>query len=84
MKNTEKIAAAQSLLTHAKALGFEDAYITYSDEEGSLFESIEDLANDRFAGETTATVYLVLDEELGFVIEEEEDSDDPPKITFVS
>lgn len=84
MKNEQKVAAAQRVLDHAKSLGFEDAYITYSDEEGSLFESIEDLANDRFAGETTASVYLVLDEELGFLIDEEEDSDDPPTVTFVS
>jgi hypothetical protein len=84
MKNEQKIAAAQQVLDYAKSLGFDDAYITYCDEEGTLFESVEDVARETLAGETTVGIHLILNEELSFLVEEEADSDDPPKITFVS
>jgi hypothetical protein len=52
--------------------------------ESFLFESVEDVAKEQFAGEVTVSIHLILDEELSLLIEEEEDSDDPPKVTFVS
>jgi hypothetical protein len=85
MKNAQKVPRAQQVLDFAKHLGFDDAYLTYCDEEGTLFESVEDVAKDTLAGETTVGIHLILDEELSFLIEEaEEDSDDPPRTTFVS
>jgi hypothetical protein len=84
MKNAQKVATAEQVLAHAKSLGFDDAYITYCDEEGTLFESVEDVARETLAGEMTVGIHLILNEELSFLIEEEEDSDDPPKVTFVS
>jgi len=85
MKNAQKVAAAQELLAFIKTTGgFDDAYLVFCDEEGTLFESIDDVAKETFPGEVTLGIHLILDEELSFLIEEEEDSDDPPKITFVS
>jgi hypothetical protein len=84
MKNIRKVAAAQYLLAQAETLGFKDAYITYCDDDGALYESVEDVAKENYAGEITVGIHLVLDEELSFLIEEEEDSDDQPKITFAS
>jgi hypothetical protein len=85
MKNAQKVHTAELVLGYAKSLGFDDAYITYCDEEGNLFETVEDVAKETLAGETTVGIHLILNEELSFLIEEEEeDSDDPPKITFVS
>jgi hypothetical protein len=85
MKNEQKVAVAQQVLDHAKSLGFEDAYLTYCDEEGTLYESVEDVAKETLAGEVTIAVHLILDEELSLLVEEgEEDSDDPPRTTFVS
>ena len=84
MKNARKVAAAQELLAFVKTFGFDDAYLVFCDEEGTLFESVEDVAREQFAGEVTVGIHLILDEELSFLIEEEEDSDDPPKVTFVS
>ncbi len=85
MKNAQKVSTAQQVLDHAKSLGFEDAYLTYCDEEGTLFESVEDVAKETFPGEVNIGIHLILDEELRLLIEEgEEDSDDPPRTTFVS
>lgn len=84
MKNAQKVPTAQQVLDFAKSVGFDDAYITYCDEEGTLFETVEDVAKETLAGETTVGIHLILNEELSFLIEEEEDSDDPPKITYVS
>ena len=76
--NSKKVAAAQQVLAQAKELGFEDAYLTYCDEEGTLYESVEDIAGNTLAtGEVTASIHLILDDELNFLIEEE-----PPKVTF--
>jgi hypothetical protein len=84
MKNAQKVANAQQVLAQAKSLGFEDAYLTYCDEEGTLFESVEDVAREQFAGEVTVGIHLILDEELSFLIEGDEETDEQPKITFVS
>jgi hypothetical protein len=86
MKNAQKAIIAQQVLAYAKENGFEDAFLTFCDEEGTLFESVEDVARETLAGEVTVSIHLVLDEELSFLIEEEEeDINDPaPKITFVS
>jgi hypothetical protein len=84
MKNKQKVSTAELVLGYAKSLGFDDAYITYCDEEGNLFESIEDVAKEQFAGEATVGIHLILDEELSFLIEGDEEIDEQPKITFVS
>jgi hypothetical protein len=43
------------------------------------------VARETLAGEMTVGIHLILNEELSFLIEEtEEDSDDPPQVTFVS
>lgn len=86
LKNANKVIAAQELLAFVKTTGFDDAYLVFCDEEGTIFESIEDVARDSLAGEMTVSIHLILDEELSFLIEEEEeDINDPaPKITFVS
>jgi hypothetical protein len=83
MKNEQKAAIAQQVLAQAKELGFENAYITFCDEEGTLFESVEDVARETLDGECTVSVHLVLDEELSFLVEDEQDTGDP-NITFVS
>jgi hypothetical protein len=84
MKNAQKVPRAQQVLDFARSLGFDDAYITYCDEEGTLFESVEDVAKEQFAGEATVGIHLILDEELSFLIEGDEEIDEQPKITFVS
>ena len=84
LKNANKVAAAQELLAFVKTTGFDDAYLVFCDEAGTLFESVEDVAREQFAGEVTISIHLILDEELSFLIEGDEETDEEPKITFVS
>jgi hypothetical protein len=84
MKNAQKAIIAQQVLAYAKENGFENAFLIFCDEEGTLFESVEDVAREHFAGEVTVGIHLILDEELSFLIEGDEETDEEPKITFVS
>jgi hypothetical protein len=77
MKNARKITAAQEILAQAQKLGFQDAYLVFCDEEGNLFESIDDAANDNLNSDDdmTVSVELVLDEELTFRVEADEEGE---------
>jgi hypothetical protein len=77
MNNTKKVDAAQKVLAYAKELGFEDAFITYCDEEGCLFETVDDVANDNLNSDDDMIVgiHLILDEELTFRVEVDEEGE---------
>jgi hypothetical protein len=81
MKNAQKVAAAQELLTFIKTTGgFNDAYLVFCDEEGNLYESVEDVAADTLDNEVTVSIEIVLDEELTFNVEEGEEKE--PRIIY--
>jgi hypothetical protein len=76
MKNAQKVAAAQELLNFIKTTGgFDDAYLVFCDEEGNVYESIEDVAADTLDDEVTVSIEIVLDEELTFNVEEGEEKE---------
>ena len=84
MKNTQKIAVAEQVVAHARSLGFEDAHLTFTDEDGYNFDTLEELTEDCGADQDlTATITIVLDEDLTFsLVEDPDDEDAEPHIEF--
>jgi len=78
MKNATKIPAAQELLAHAKTLGFANAYLRYADEDYDLYDTVEEVADNYTAGCTVAVaIHLILDDELTFTLQEDQDDLEP-------
>jgi hypothetical protein len=88
MKNSAKIAAAEEILATARSLGFENAYLAFTDDfvnDGSLCETLEEIAseygpNDR----VSASIHLILDDDLAFeLVEDPDDEDGEPRIEYI-
>jgi hypothetical protein len=84
MKNTSKIANAEQVVAYARSLGFEDARLQFLDENGDLYDTIEELAEGYGLDEPlSAEIHLVLDEDLAFSLTEDPDDDEAePTIEF--
>ena len=86
MKNTQKIAFAEQVVAHARSLGFEHSYLTFTDEDGYTFDRLEELAAENTSGADApiaVSINVLLDEDLTFfVIEDPEDEEAEPRIEF--
>ena len=84
MKNTQKIALAEQVVAHARSLGFEDAHLQFCNDDGDLFDTLEEFAEDHGVDEDViATIAIVLDQDLAFtLVEDPDDEDAEPRIQF--
>ena len=84
MNTAQKIAKAEEVLAHARSLGFENAFLTFMDEEGDFYESLQDLAENYAVDESvSASVIITLDEDIAFqLIEDPDDENAAPRIDY--
>jgi hypothetical protein len=87
MKNSAKIAAAEEILATARSLGFEDAYLAFTDDvnEGTLYETLEEIVSEYAVDDSVSvSIHLVLDDDLAFkLVEDPEAEDEEPKIEYL-
>ena len=88
MKNSAKIAAAEEILATARSLGFEDAYLAFTDDllnDGTLCETLEDIAAEYAVDDkVSVSIVLILDDDLAFqLVEDPEAEDEEPKIEYL-
>jgi hypothetical protein len=84
MKNADKITKAEEVLAHARFLGFENAFLSFMDEDGQIYDNLEELS-ESYGGdeEISASIILTLDEELSFRLREDpEDETAEPRIDY--
>ena len=84
MNTAQKIAKAEDVLAHARSLGFENAFLTFMDEEGIFYESLEQLSENYAIDESvSASIIITLDEDIGFyLIEDPDDENAAPRIDY--
>jgi hypothetical protein len=88
MKNSAKIAIAEELLATARSLGFENAYLAFTDDfvnEGNLYETLEEIASEYAADDIlSVSIHLILDDDLAFKLVGDPDAmDEEPKIEYI-
>jgi hypothetical protein len=85
MKNATKIPAAEEILAAARSLGFEDAYLAFTNDEGIIYETLEEIAGEHDIDENVSvSIHLILDDNLAFkLVEDPEAEDEEPKIEYL-
>ena len=84
MRNDRKIALGEQIVAHARSHGFDEAHLQFLDENGELFDTVEEIANN-YAPDDSVTIgiLLILDQDLTFdLVPDPLDEDAEPIIRY--
>jgi hypothetical protein len=76
MKNIEVIRAAERVLAFAKSQGLTSSALEFMDENGDIYESLDDLAENFEGGETLEIYVKVILDKITVEIIQDEDAED--------